>query len=523
MDHPISSDTVDDGAVMRSQRIRPLTQKAEENALREMKQTFWIHHGKFAYNLNEVEIQLSGDCDDDTLETMQSDLKTGYREIEAIYDEIKVRSIASPDQEIRIGIDRVKAATDLLVNAIQLKNMADDKDTRHSVSDRSKHTSRRSDMSSRHSNISDTSSKIRDSKANAAARKIEMIAQKEQFEREEELDEIQKVLNRKRRELEHQRLSVLLRVEEAKLHVYEETQRENMKRGVRGSGSQLYSTVNKRQDVHLSAPPHQENPEIVERQRTSSKSEVMLIAEAIVEVLNKREDVDTINFSCRNTVTEVKPMKHCYQQHAHRKEVRCVVMPNDLEIKYEKVHPIQIREQVSLQCIEHFSYRIVGRITILQQEIEGTRNREEVNAISAAKETAASTKMTHSVGFKEEFASRLTDDPKKGGCITQDGLSTTTTENDVNCSTRLQSNMKQRNRNVAFRRYRHLKRRFKPEERYFRDDRKFTDDTLEYGNASKIPPDKLSNNYTRYEVKLKRRRCDLNDPGRTEEMVQIIC
>ena len=129
MDHPISSDTVDDGAVRRSQRIRPLTQKAEENALQEMKQTFWIHHGKFAINLNEVEIQLSGDCDDDTLETMQSDIKKGYREIEAIYDEIKVRSIASPDQEIRLGIERVKADTDLLVNTIQLKNMADDKDT----------------------------------------------------------------------------------------------------------------------------------------------------------------------------------------------------------------------------------------------------------------------------------------------------------------------------------------------------------------------------------------------------------
>ena len=37
MDHPISSDTVDDGAVRRSQRIRPLTQKAEENALQEMR------------------------------------------------------------------------------------------------------------------------------------------------------------------------------------------------------------------------------------------------------------------------------------------------------------------------------------------------------------------------------------------------------------------------------------------------------------------------------------------------------
>ena len=199
MDHPISSDTVDNGAVRRSHRTRPLSQKAEENALQELKQAFWKQHSKFAINLNEVEIQLSGDCDDDTLETMQSDLKKGYREIEAIYDQIKVISIATPDQEIRLGIDRVNADKDLLVNAIHvhLKTMAEDKETRHSVSDRSKQTSRRSDMSSRHSNISDTSSKIRDAKANAAARKIEMSAQQEQLEREEELEEIQNILNRK--------------------------------------------------------------------------------------------------------------------------------------------------------------------------------------------------------------------------------------------------------------------------------------------------------------------------------------
>ena len=141
-------------------------------------------------------------------------------------------------------------------------------------------------MSSRHSNISDTSSKIRDAKANAAARKIEMIAQKEQLEREEELDEIQNILNRKKRELEQQRLSVLLRVEEAKLQVYEDTHRENMKRGVLGSGSQLYSTINKRQEVHLSTPMHQDNPEIVERQMASSKSDVMLIAEAMAASVN---------------------------------------------------------------------------------------------------------------------------------------------------------------------------------------------------------------------------------------------
>ena len=286
MDHPISSDTVDNGAVRRSHRTCPLSQKAEENALQELKQAFWKQHSKFAINLNEVEIQLSGDCDDDTLETMQSDLKKGYREIEAIYAEIKVISIATPDQEIRLGIDRVNADKDLLVNAIHLKTMAEDKDTRHSVSDRSKQTSRRSDMSSRHSNISDTSSKIRDAKANAAARKIEMSAQQEQLEREEELDEIQNILNRKKREIEHQRLSMLLRVEEAKLQVYEDTQRENMRRNVLGSGSQLYSSMNKKQEVQVSTPLHMINPETVERQSAPPKNDVSLIAEALAASVN---------------------------------------------------------------------------------------------------------------------------------------------------------------------------------------------------------------------------------------------
>ena len=148
------------------------------------------------------------------------------------------------------------ADNDLLVNAIQLKTMADDKYSRHPFSDRSKQTSSRSDMSSRHSDISDPSSKIRDARANAAARKIEMSAQQEQLEREQELDEIQNsVLNCKKREIEQQRLSMLLRVEEAKLHVYEDTEkRENTRRGILGSSSQLNSSMIKKQEMHVSTP-----------------------------------------------------------------------------------------------------------------------------------------------------------------------------------------------------------------------------------------------------------------------------
>ena len=82
-----------------------------------------------------------------------------------------------------------------------------------------------------------------------------MSAQQEQLEWEQELDEIQNVLNRKKQEIEQQRLSMLLRVEEAKLHVYEDTQkRENTRRGILGSCSQLNSSMNKKQEMHVSTP-----------------------------------------------------------------------------------------------------------------------------------------------------------------------------------------------------------------------------------------------------------------------------
>ena len=90
---------------------------------------------------------------------MEAEIQEGYQEIEAIYDEIKVMSVATPDQEIRLGVDRVKADKVLLVNAIQMRYKADDVDTHHSVSDRSEQSEKRSDMSSRHTSMTDTSSK----------------------------------------------------------------------------------------------------------------------------------------------------------------------------------------------------------------------------------------------------------------------------------------------------------------------------------------------------------------------------
>ena len=197
MENP-PSDAGDETTVRRSSRIRPLTEKAQENALQELKRNFWVRHGKFAVYLNEVQIQMSGDCNHGALKTMEAKIQEGYQEIEAIYDEINVMSVATPDQEIKLGIDRVKADRELLVNAIQVRSKADDVDTHHSVSNRSEQSKRRSNMSSGHSSESDTSSKIRDAKANAAARHIEISALTEKAEQEEELEEIQQRLNRKK-------------------------------------------------------------------------------------------------------------------------------------------------------------------------------------------------------------------------------------------------------------------------------------------------------------------------------------
>ena len=545
----------------------------------------------------------------------------------------------------------------------------------------------------RHSDISHMSSKIRDARANAAARKIELLAQQEQSKREEELDEIQNVLNRKKREMEQHRLNMLLRVEETKLQLYENSQkRGNMRRGMIGSGSQLYSSMNKKQQIDVSTPLHMIHPDReavcskvskIETESMSSmivpvwvsskknpdkehlvyalldtQSDTTFILEKTADKLNARpevtrlstlsvrdstiqckkftdlrvrgystnvyvdlpttysmnfiptdrshiptnvtaekwshlrqishqippmqdcevglligyncpmalaprncvtgegnkpfavqtdlgwsivggldhqEDVETIRSSCRSIVTEIKEMKPCTRQHAHRKEARCIAMPNDSEVKYENVHTIKMQEEVALpQCVEHFSrcHRAVGRIVILQQPMETRRNPDEVNANSlSARETATLPKKIQSVPFMEEFAPGLADGPKKDRCTSQDDMSflkkddSINQENDERCSARLPFKMKpsqRRNGNSELRRYRHRKRRFKQDEMYDRDYRKFADEILKHGDAAKIPPDKLQNNYTGFDSKRNRRRCDLIDPGGTEEIVQII-
>ena len=137
---------------------------------------------------------MSGDCNHGALKNMEADIQEGYLKNEANYDEIK---ITTPDQDIRLVIDRVVADGELPLNAIQVRIRADDVGTRRSVSDGSAR-----------------------SKANAAAQQIKISALTEKAALEEELEQIQRKLNRKKREIEHERLSVLLRVKRAMIQVY---------------------------------------------------------------------------------------------------------------------------------------------------------------------------------------------------------------------------------------------------------------------------------------------------------------
>ena len=370
-------------------------------------------------------------------------------------------------------------------------------------------------MTTRLSKISDTSAKILDARANAAARKLEMLAQLEECRLEEELEQLQAVQNQRKREIEQHRLEMLLRVEETKLQLYEETQkRENQRREIFGSGSRLYTALYKYKKCdksHLTS-------KIVPVSISSRKN----LGWTRVGGLGHQEEVNTSRSSCRS----IEEMKRYIWRHAHRKEARCVALPNDSEMKYGNVHTIQMPEEVYLpECVEHFSYRVVGRITILQQRTERRRNPNVVNANRVnVKETATRRNMI-SAPFREESASGLTDGPKNERCMSQDDMPFAKKvdegihqDNDDRCSTRLQLIMKpckQRNGYFEARRYSHLKRRFRQDERYFRDDQKIADEILEHGYDAKIPPDKLQSNFKGIVAKR-------NRTNGTEEMVQII-
>ena len=164
-----------------------------ENKLKELTTIFWKLHDKYASETNEAEIRLSGYCTQETLTKMKSCLVQGFQQIETIYEELKNKSTAVPDQNVCLGIDRLKADKDLLVAATLLR-MTNDNISQHSSNTRSTQASKhslRSSQRSRRSGSTTTSSKARAAEANAPARRTELEAQREVARKEEELNNLE--------------------------------------------------------------------------------------------------------------------------------------------------------------------------------------------------------------------------------------------------------------------------------------------------------------------------------------------
>ena len=157
---------------------------------------------------------------------MKSCLVRGLQQIEAIYEELKNTSTAVPDQNVRLGIDRLKTDKDLLVAAALLK-MTNDNISQHSSNTRSTQASKHSLRSSqrlRRSGSTTTSSKAREAEADVAAHRAEReAARKEEELNNLELEETKRraeadaAMQRTRRALDQQRIEKLLRMEEAKV------------------------------------------------------------------------------------------------------------------------------------------------------------------------------------------------------------------------------------------------------------------------------------------------------------------
>ena len=441
-----TSDAEEETTVRRSTRIRPLTEETQDNAFQELKRNFWVRDSKFAFYLNEEQIQMSGDCNHGAIKNMEAEIQEGYLKNEANYDEIK---ITTPAQDIRLVIDRVVADGELPLNAIQVRIRADDVGTRRSVSDGSER-----------------------SKANAAAQQIKISALTEKAALEVELEQIQRKLNRKKREIEHERLSVLLRVKRAMIQVYADT-RPN---GVLGSTSQNHSAMLRPIKRSASSPLCQEIAEIDEPQitetiatsvnvniipaesRTSNNDpptktedkhslERQEIASKMLTIETRRQQV----LAPLNYVTgrEIDPfavqtslewsiprgVDQRVDGDAIGSSIR--ILESDFGDGPKQEHLISQDDRLFLEKVGNgkpqetdghdsmpLPFRAKPRIDILQQRIEGRRKLKK-DSHSAAY-TAKRAKRTDSVNHTQEPAPHLTTDIGKDDDITRDRLATVT-------------------------------------------------------------------------------------------------
>jgi len=196
-----------------------MTDRFRENKITALTNSFWELHGKYAREIFQTEFTLGKFCTKDTLGEMEVNLMQGLQEMEHIHEEIKMLSIAAPDQAILVAINRATVDKDLLVAAITLRMTDTQQSTTHSH------------RSSSHRTTSTLRRLAIDAEANAAAHMVELEALKEAEMMEEELlhlemaetvrrAEADAALKRQRREIEQQRIEKLLRIEEAKVKLY---------------------------------------------------------------------------------------------------------------------------------------------------------------------------------------------------------------------------------------------------------------------------------------------------------------
>ena len=113
--------------------------------------------------------------------------------------------------------------------------------------------------------------KILVARANAAARQIEINALTEKAAHENELKELQRAMSRKKREIENERISVLLTVKRAKIQVYADTQHN----GVLRSTSQRYSAMHRSLQKSGLTPLCQQDAVMDQCQMIETKSDIM--------------------------------------------------------------------------------------------------------------------------------------------------------------------------------------------------------------------------------------------------------
>ena len=215
--------------------------------------------------------------------------------------------------------------------------------------------------------------KILVARANAAARQIEINALTEKAAYENELKELQRAMSRKKREIENERISVLLTVKRAKILVYADT---------RPNGDLCSTSQNQLLKIGHDCPQEfapldcitEEGnmPFAIRTRRIGGKGNVNHIVPA--------KESDIKNAIYFNEVT--LPQKAGRSSHANcvivAKKLRCIVPEKESDIKYEP-QTIEKHEQVSLHFTEHFP-QTVQIIASLQQETEGRKTLKEGDA-----------------------------------------------------------------------------------------------------------------------------------------------